>query len=165
LSNTSKHNDLAETFSILDRMHQHSGIELKAMDAYDVQVIEQLLEKCSCVGTAAIIARTSLEQVVATFMANQNEQELKYFLDELVEEARTKDLDPIAYVVQFAEGELGAAKGYARRLKEFVGREVLNSNEESRKILNCQVSEVIGDWQVFVKRARLMVNQLVFEPT
>ena len=44
MSNTRKHDDLIETFSILDRMHQRSGIDLKAMDAYDVQVIEQLLE-------------------------------------------------------------------------------------------------------------------------
>ena len=55
--NTTKLDDLVETFSILDRMHQHLGIELRAMDAYDTQVIEQLLETCGCAGTAAIIAR------------------------------------------------------------------------------------------------------------
>jgi hypothetical protein len=165
MSNTRKHDDLIETFSILDRMHRSLGIDLKAMDAYDVQVIEQLLETSDCVGTAAIIARTSLEQVVAEFMANQNEQELKYFLEELAAEARDIGLDPIAHVNQFAERELGAAKGYAKRSKNLVGREALNSNQESRGILNLQLSEMIGDWKVFVKRARFMASQLEFEPT
>jgi len=63
LSNTQIHDELVETFSTLDRMHQHPDIELKAMDTYDVQMVELLLERCGCVGTAAIIARTSLEQV------------------------------------------------------------------------------------------------------
>jgi hypothetical protein len=163
LSNTRKHDDLVETFSILDRMHQHLGIELKAMDAYDVQMIKLLLEKCSCVRTAAIIARMSLEQVVADFMANQNEQELEDFLNELTVEARAKGLDPVAYVAHYAEGELGAAKGYARRLRYLASREAFKPSEESRKILNCQLSEVIEDWRVFVKRARYMASQLVFE--
>ena len=145
-------------------MHQRLGIELKAMDAYDAQVIEQLLETSDCVGTAAIIARTSLEQVVAEFMANQNEHELKSFLEELAVDARAEGLDPIAYVLQFAEEELRAAKGYAKRLKNLVGCKALNSNEESQRILNCQLSEVIGDWKVFVNRTHHMVRQLVLEP-
>ena len=165
MHNTRKHDDLAATFLILDRMHKRLGTELKAVDAYDVQVIEQLLETCGCVETAAIIARTSLEQFVAEFMANQSEQELKYFLDELAGEARTKGLDPITYVAQFVEGELGAVEGYANRVKNLVGREALNSNDESRRILNCQLSEVIGGWKVFVKRTRFMANQLVLEQT
>ena len=70
---------MIETLSILDRMHQYLGIELNAMGAYGVQDIEQLLETCGCVRTAAIIARTSLEQVVADFMTHQNEQELSCF--------------------------------------------------------------------------------------
>ena len=163
MSNTRKHDDLTETLSILDRMHQHLGIELNAMDAYDVQDIEQLLETCGCVGTAAIIDRTSLEQVVAEFMANQNEHELRSFLDELAVEARTKGLDPSAYVAQFAEEELGAAEGYANRITNLVGREALNSIEKSRRILNCQMSEVIGNWKVFMKRARYVASELVFE--
>ena len=165
MSNTRIHDDLIETFSILDRMHQRLGIDLKAMDAYDEPVIEQLLETSDCVGTAAIIARTSLEQVVAEFMASQNQQELKYLLEELAVEARNKGLNPIAYVTDFAEEELRAAKGYAKRLKNLVGREALNSNEESRSILTIQVSEIIGHWKVFVKRARFMASQLEFEPT
>ena len=164
MSKTEKHDYLIETFSILDRMHQRLGIELKAMDAYDAQVIEQLLETSDCVGTAAIIARTSLEQVVAEFMANQNEHELKSFLEELAVDARAEGLDPIAYVLQFAEEELRAAKGYAKRLKNLVGCKALNSNEESQRILNCQLSEVIGDWKVFVNRTHHMVRQLVLEP-
>lgn len=165
MNNTRKHDDLAETFLILDRMHQRLGIKLKAMEAYGVQEMEQLLETCGCVETAVIIARTSLEQVVAESMANQDEQELKNFLEELAVEARTKGLDPISYVAQFAEGELGAAEGYAKRMKNLVGREALNSNKESRRILNRQVSEVIGDWKVFMKRACFMANQLVLEQT
>jgi hypothetical protein len=164
LSNTRKHDDLAETFLILDRMHKRLGIELKAMEAYDVQVIEQLLEICGCVGTAAIIARTSLEQVAAEFMANQNEQELKDLLDELAVEAQTKGLDPITYVAQFAAGEIGAVEGYAKRIKNLVGRDALDSNEQSRRILNWQLSEVIGDWEVFMKRACFMAGKLVLEP-
>ncbi len=163
MSNTRKHDDLIETFSILDRMHQRLGIDLKAMDAYDVQVIEQLLETCGCVRTAAIIARTSLEQVVAEFMANQSKQELKSFIDELAVEARTKGLDPITYVAQFAEGEIGSVEGYAKRIKNLVGRDALNSNEQSRRILKWQLSEVIGDWEVFMKRACFMAGKLVLE--
>ena len=144
-------------------MHRLLDIELKAIDAYDVDFIEQLLITSGCVGTAAIIARTSLEQVVAEFMANQNEQELKCFLDELVVEARTKGLDPGTYVAQFAEGELEAVEGYVSRIKNLVGREALNSNEKSRRILSLQVSEVIENWKVFVKRARYMASELVFE--
>jgi hypothetical protein len=165
LNNTRKHDDLKETYLILDRMHKRLGIKLKAMEAYDAQVIEQLLEICGCVETAAIIARTSLEQTTAEFMANQNEQELKNFLDELAMEARTKGLDPITYVAQFAEGEIGAVKGYAKRMKNLVGRDALNSNEQSQRILNLQLSEVLGDWKVFMKRALFMSNQYVLEQT
>lgn len=163
MSNTKRNDDLLETFSILDRMHQHLGIKLKAMAAYDVQLIKLLLEKCGCVETAAIIARTSLEQVVARSMANQNEQELKIFMDELAEEARNEGLDPIVHVARYAEQELKAAKNYAKQVKSLVGRKALNSNQESRKILNRQVSEVIGDWKVFVARSRSKAGQLGFE--
>jgi len=161
LSNTRKHDDLVETFSILDRMHQHLGIEQKAVDAYDVQLIEQLLEVSGCVGTAAVIVRTSLDQVVAEFMANQNEQELNSLLDELAVEAQTKGVDPIAYVAQFAEGELGAVKGYAKRLRYLAGCGALKPSEESRRILNWQLSELIGDWKVFVIRVRNVTSQLI----
>ena len=164
MNNTRKHDDLAETLSILDRMHKLLDIELKAIDAYDVDFIEQLLITSGCVGTAAIIARTSLEQVVAEFMANQNEQELRCLLDELAVEARTKGLDPRTYVARFAEGELGTVEGYVSRIKNLVGREALNSNEKPRKILSLEVSEVIGNWNVFVKRARCMASDSFFPP-
>ena len=72
MNNTRKRDDLTETLLILDRMHKLLDIQLKAIDPYDVHFIERLLETRGCVGTAAIIARNSLEQVVAKFMAIQN---------------------------------------------------------------------------------------------
>ena len=163
MSNTRKHDDLVKTFSILNRMHEHLGIDQKAENTYCALMLEQLLERCDCVGTTAIIARTSLEQVVADFMANQDERELEDFLNELAAEARTRGLDPIAYVAHYAEGELGAVKGYATRMRSLVCQGELKPNEESRRILNSQLSEVIGDWKTFVSRARSMTGQLIME--
>jgi len=146
-------------------MHQHFGIELKAVDAYEVQSIEQLLDLCGDTGTAAIIARTSLEQVVSAHMANQKEQELKNLLDELAFEAQTMGLDPAAYATEFAEGELGAAKDYAEQVRQLASGETLNPNEKSRRILNTQMLKIINDWRIFVERIRYMANQLVIERT
>ena len=76
-----------------------------------------------------------------------------------------RGLDPVAYATEFAEGELGAAKDYAEKVRQLAGGESLNPNEKSRRILNTQMLKIINDWRIFLERIRYMANQSVFEQT
>lgn len=149
-----KQTDLVETYSILDLMHKNMGLNVRASDAYDAQTIEQLLELSGDALTAAVLARMSLEASIASSMADQGDNEWKRFLEELADEARTKNLDPVAYLNEYVEGELGAVKQYAASMINLVGPRALNANDKTRKFMNIQVSEMTRNWKTCLVRTR-----------